>query len=538
MTIDLFYIVFRNPYIRKHIRNNALKGIEIRVDVNDLNSDSVYKHLALLSDHDKLMYNIHTLFSIKKKHNLHEYINHPHRHIISSLFINHYVIDETDYQLKEINFEFSSLGSHITKFEFYLDSNVRVGGQPPETITELCLKRTSSMENRRAFEILDNILSNLPSKLKKLDIPNNFNLGNKYNLPESLVDLNFLSRCSDLKSFNVPGNKVYKSVGASVISKEELNWLFSQTWISNISISGLPYPIGKNMIPPHTRALMVEYPGAEFDVNCLPPSLERLSARSLECTNNEPLSKLFQFSNLKNLYVYDMPKLVQGLLPISLEMLTLSLYNDLLEHSVLPPRLKILDLPRYDKDLGESVLPKSLTQLTLSKFYKRLRANVLPQGLKTLILYEFNNTIEPTALPTSLTSLVMYCFTGSFASITSPLSNLQYLAIHSLTNSISTLLGNIRKIEISFEEIVDQHSLQNITSIQHLILLFMQRSVPLSLPVGLLPPNIKHLSLINISINDANVIPYGCLYLEIKSRNLDTTLLPSSIKHIKYSKGI
>ncbi|KAF2075538.1 hypothetical protein CYY_003179 [Polysphondylium violaceum] len=508
-----FYLVWRNHYIRRLIRNIVCRDILVRVDKEYLEEN--HRYLSLFSNSDKLDYNIRIHFMGDASDYLD--INKSNRDVINELIIH------TDFDLNEIHD-----GVHTLKLESNgtLASGV---GQLPDSITNLTLSGyTEDQEDELSPPpIIQQILSNLPSKLQELRVSDEF-IQRTTALPQSLTDLYYGYKYDNLKWLVVPPNKVYKNCALDLDSIESFEWLVANKFISNVNVELSAVPLLKSrQLPSHVTKVYLE-PGIVEPNLLLPETVEYLLL-----SFGTPFSHI---THLKLLHIYgEYPiKLEKGVLPASLELLTLT-YDEPLEPGVLPNQLTTLNLSIFKHPLCINVLPASLTCLTLPSFNQPLNASVLPSKLKTLHLQTFKQPeFLSDSLPVSLTDLSLSAFKGSYKSC-QPLDNLKKLQIHSLVPSVAGLLTNVKKLDMWVNNKVDDTSGTCLyhTSIESL---YLNSKVKSTLYPNSFPPTLKYLSLSNVYIRSDNVIPSSCRYLKSRNSHIDPKCIPQSVKLIKSIK--
>jgi len=100
--------------------------------------------------------------------------------------------------------------------------------------------------------------------------------------------------------------------------------------------------------------------------------------------------------------------LVENLFPQSLTSLKIGRYNRVLEKEHLPINLKILNMDSYNQPLDPFVLPNSLKKLYMTAFEKQLQANSLPNGIEHISIIMYNGSLIH--LPSSIQSLDLYYY--------------------------------------------------------------------------------------------------------------------------------
>jgi len=263
-----------------------------------------------------------------------------------------------------------------------------------------------------------------------------------------------------------------------------------------------------------------------YDINAtvqLPGSLEVM----------QPIKRLSHLSHLSYLRLYSLvSQLEKGMLPSTLESLSIYSYDKLLLPDVLPNGLKDLGLYKYNQPLNVGVLPPSLITLKLNEFNQELEPFALPQSLKTVKLYKYSNVIVANVLPSSLTSLNLNDFDGSLEHAPQ-MNQLSKLSISVFDTWVTQMISNLKSIKIrSYDD--EQLDIRD-TSIQHLdlCLALAERA---SLVPNYIPKEIKTLKLEGIDIKSNDLIPTSCIELTTDIKDLDLDLIPSSTTHIYSNK--
>ncbi|KAF2078481.1 hypothetical protein CYY_000231 [Polysphondylium violaceum] len=490
---ESFYLIWRNQYIRKLIRNRVCQNLVINVNENYLIRN--HQYLSLFTNRDKLDYNIGIRFEGRDDDYLD--INSNNRDLINVV----------DFKKDTGNFNLDIILDCVQKLSFSTNSNtMRATGKLPPSITWLQLMKDDFYCIK---PLAQQILSNLPDNLQWLELGSHlqYNFTSPCIMPQSLTDIKSSSYFyyQNLKWFVVPPNKVYKSCVLYIDSMESFEWLLENKWICNVEIDPnvLIMLMGQYQLPSHVTKVNVNV-GIVRDISFLPQTLE-----SLEGIYGASFSHLTQLKVLK-IYDISVEKLEKGVLPPLLQEL-LIIYNYPLEIDVLPPHLTALCLPIYDCPLYTNVFPASLTSINLGSFKQPFHPFVLPNKLKSLSMQKFTQpTFPPNSLPLSLSDLALDRFKGSFDQC-QPLDNLQSLKICSLVPSLATLLTNVKKLDIEVagdnDDDLSGTCLAN-TSIKSLYLKFVfQRT----LYPNTFPPTVRYLTLINADLKSDDVIPSGCV---------------------------
>ncbi|KAF2076941.1 hypothetical protein CYY_001779 [Polysphondylium violaceum] len=512
--IESFYLIWRNLYIRSLIRNRVCKDVLLKVDKEYLEENRQY--LALLTNRDKQDHNI----SIHFRGDVSDYLD-----IKKS---NRDMINDADLKTQE-DFNFNEIHDGVRKLRLTIKCPTASGmGQLPDSMMDLTLISDFDKDGYPPAPIIKHLFSNLPCKLQRLSLYNNDGcIQSTCVLPQSLTDLSYEEGYSGLKWLVVPPNKVYKNCTLDLDSVKSYQWLLENKFICNVNIQPRVVPrLKSHQLPSHVTDVNLDY-GLVVPDLFLPHTVERLSFS----THGTPFSHI---TNLKLLHISGdyVIKLDKGVLPRSLESLCLC-YNQPLELDVLPQTLTSFHLYRYNQPLRPNVLPPSLTYLALISFDQPLDANVLPRKLKILTLLNFNQpTFFANSLPVSLTRLYLDAFKGSFDQC-QPLDNLNTLRIDSLVPSLSTLLANVKRLDLYVKTRISEPSgiacLFN-TSIESLHLSATEKS---TLYPNIFPPTIKYLSLNNVVIESDNVIPNNCRYLKSSDSDIDPKFIPQSARYLK-----
>ncbi|KAF2068397.1 hypothetical protein CYY_010278 [Polysphondylium violaceum] len=500
--ISSFYLIWRNQYIRRLIRNIVCQDVLIRVNNEYLCDNQQY--LSLFSNIDKVNHNIRISFLGKARDYLD--INNSNRDLINDAELS----IQSSFNFNEIHNGVHTLVLKLTNLK------AAVMGQLPDSITKLRIFAVNP-------PIVQHLISNLPCKLQELDLMFN-SIESRCVLPQSLTDLDYTGSYDSMKKLVVPPNKVYKNCGIVLDSNESFQCLLENKFISVINIGPGAIPMLKSHpLPSHVSYVYLNH-GHEPDL-LLPHTVENLFIYEY----GTPFSHISHLKDLEIDNEYPI-KLEKGVLPRSLETLSLY-YNQPLEPDVFPNQLKTLYLHEFNQPLCVNVLPSSLTDLYLSDFYQPLNTFVLPQKLKRLNLHGIKQ-LTPDSLPVSLTDITLFKFKASFDQC-QPLDNLKKLQIGSLFPSVGRLLTNVKKLDlfISNTTINDPSGtcLAN-TSIENLHLSVNLKS---TLYPNSFPPTIKYLSLANVVIESDNVIPSSCRYLKSKFNHIDTKYVPKSVRYIK-----
>ncbi|KAF2078486.1 hypothetical protein CYY_000236 [Polysphondylium violaceum] len=502
--MNTFYLIWRNHYIRKLIRNLQCQDLIIHVDDGYLNDN--HQYLSLFSSKDKLDYNI----SINYTDLLGNYISNQYRSLVNDVYFD--VDDDTfagHYDLDHF--------TDVHKLYLQVHSGITLHGTVPHSLVYLNLDSGDEYES----PIVEFILANLPSQLQTLVLSSEYYIARECVVPESLSDLDYCATSESLKWFVVPPNKQLNSCTLEVESIEALEWLEENKWVTKISISEYMGPLALDtnaMIPAHIRSIVMN-----GDVNIAPSSFP-LQLEQLTCFQTIP-SHLTHLKCLTLMY-YSI-KLDKNVLPPSLEYLDMS-YDLPLDAGVLP-NLTYLSLHGFDQNLETGVLPPSLTTLHLSIFNQPLKPYVLPNNLQELNMGEFNQESFPLhSLPDSLMYLYLDSFQGSFASC-QPLDHLKRLKLYAIDPSVSTILPNVKRLDLVLPSM--NYPTGTCLVNTRIESLFIKCQYTSSLYANSFPPTLKYLTLSNIDIKSSGVIPNACIYLKSFYTDLNPVFVPQSVNY-------
>ncbi|KAF2076807.1 hypothetical protein CYY_001884 [Polysphondylium violaceum] len=505
---DLFYLIWRNSFIQRIIRNINCRDLVISVNTQYLNDN--HRYLSLFTNQEKMNNNISIRFDEDSFQN---FINNQYKSIVNELDFcgEKYLLSES--------IDFNQIHDGVTSLSFRVKEGLTCIGKLPSSLTYLSIFDYDQTPS----PVVHDVLSNLPSNLKTLVINNYYWFSSDYVLPETLTELDIKSTYDILQRFLVTSNKVLQNCKLVVRTMEALQWLHQNKWINNIVFDDVDtLALTENQIPSHVTSITI-YKGTIKNMSVLPAMLE-----SLSCSFGTAFTHL---RHLKILHIAYYPIILRpNVLPPSLQEMNITYVASLLPDA-LPPHLTTLFLNRYNQPLCVGVLPNSLTELYLEGFNQPLNGFVLPNSLKVLYMQSFNQRILPQdSLPASLVELSIQSFRGTFEPSCQPLDNLQVLNIGSLDASLATLLKNVKRVKISANSITDATDgtcLYN-TSIEslHLVSLTNQSTLyPKSFP-----PTTKYLTLTNVDIQSASVIPDTCVYLK-SSQKIDPTFIPKSVNY-------
>jgi len=518
-TIDnYFYSIWRNNYTRRCIRNKVFQDKNIKLDLEYLNNN--HKYLSVLSDIDKIDNNISSSIVIVngKSNDLIQLSNNRYRHLVNRINTNQ---EELDCDL---------LHEGLVTLRVVSDRLTTFRGNIPQSLLYLDLLELQHSSN------VDQLLLNLPSTLKELELPYGYRIktNKKIVLPQSLEVFKYDAKCSEIKKFVVPPNRIYKYLSVRAENLSELHWLYSQCWIINLEIKlGSEDPIPP--VPSHIKRLVINTYSTTIGEDMIPKDLKTLIIQNDAYI---PINFLRDMPFLKYLDLQKLDiKLEKGILPPTLTYLGLQDYNHPIEVNVLPEGLKELDLDNFDQELQVGVLPQSLMNLRLDEYQQRLKPFVLPNRLEYLRMSVFHGLLERNALPTSLFALELidYRLIEAFENV-DQLNNLTYLEVDQLTPSLVRVISKCKDLEILFESVDIEFDLRD-TQIEHLVLKFqIYGDDELTMDPSFIPSNIKSLRLHNCQINSNNVVPKSCLNLLSDQEDLDTSLIPKTTKYQKIQK--
>ncbi|KAF2075466.1 hypothetical protein CYY_003247 [Polysphondylium violaceum] len=548
MKSDLFYLVWRNVYIRSVIRNLVGQNTVYKIKgVEYLNSN--HQYLSVLSYKDKLDHNISFRLKIDSLDEYNQYIANAHRHVINDLVLGDKVSGSrnADDSAQQHGLDLGLIvGDHVQRLEIYVEEEMGASGSRlPDSVTDLSIKSAYALTHSG---FVDQVLVQLPANLKRLSLPLNYQIRapQPIIIPSSVTDLDYISSFESIKNLVIPLDREYENTVVNINSSEGLEWVRNQKWVRNIS-TRLGAPIQQVQIPPHIHQLNIKNQYNDNSFDDLPATLVTLVSHYLR------LSKGLLPPTLKNLRVnYSHGQLSTDTLPASLETLDMFSYNEPILS--LPPSLTKLCLTNYNKQLSLGSLSNSLTYINLDDYNQPLNPGVLPRGLKTLCMTEFRGALKPGSLPTeSLTHLTLHTFHGSFAQV-GPLNNLIQLHVQNINHSITTILANVTSIDLSFHNVAGEDhnqvnnndnpdkitldakvpplNLQN-TKIKTLCLTNHGRRIWLK--TRFLPLGLQRLKTYGLKIDENTIFPPSCEYLEHDIKDLNHSVLSKSIRHIKYN---
>jgi len=450
----IFYLVWRNCYIRAQIRNKVCQDLVIKINNLKELQDNV-QFLSLFTDRDKIDNNIYIRLKIKNNDQLNQYIGNSG--------------------------------------EFKLVNDLE-----------------SSFYSPFSNAVLENMLLNhLPTSLRKLTLPEYYHIKTttRIELPATLEDLDCKAwSISSLKKLIVPQNRDYKGCQAYVNSMDDLKWVQNQQWISNLYMDHTAtLNLTPGMIPSQIKELYFYHNGTVEDQNIFPRNLTKLVYSSTVPINRIVVPQQLIYLDLNNFN----QQLDKYMLPSTLETLIMDDYNSPLLTDVLPSLLKQLYIPMFNQELKVGVLPQSLKDLSLQSFKQEFKPFVLPSNLTKLCLDTFTGDIIANTLPRSLTSLDFISFGGSLEHAPQ-MNHLSVLKIRRLDQSVATMISNTNKIKISTISIDQDFNIQQ-SSIQHLELTKISSPIPLT--SNLVPNQIKTLKLCGIKIQSQGLIPTTCTKL-------------------------
>jgi len=513
-TIDnYFYLIWRNKYTRRCIRNIVLENRDIKLDIEYLNNN--YKYLSLLSDKDKIEYNIFIRLEIGFK-NFKLYSKNSYKHLINSIHIR-------KHREKERNSDLFHEG--LVKVKIDSHNLITFRDNLPQSLMYLDLSLFECPSG------VDRLILHLPSNLKVLELPPYYLIQTKEKiiLPPSLEVLKYETKCSELKKLVVPPSRVYRDVKVFVCEPNDLQWLHSQYWLRDVYVNILFHH--SVSVPSHIKRLSIHfYEKIMGKDHPIPKDLESLKIVN---TIGFPINFLSDMPYLKDLHIDWDIKFEKGIMPPTLESLIIYRHNHPIEHGVLPPGLTELHISQYNQELQVGVLPLSLKKLILNEYNQHLKPFVLPNRLEYLSMKSFKGSLEHNVLPTSLTRLELphFLFQESFKRV-DQLNNLRYLFIYTLRASLARVISNCKSIELKFQRVETDFNLRD-AQIEQLTLIYHQSIKPITLEPSFIPSKIKSLTIDSCLIESNDVVPRSCLYLYSRKIHLNTSLIPSTTKYVQ-----
>jgi len=493
----LFYSLLRNCYIRGCIGNIVCKDTFIQL--NNVQELLDHQYLSMFSVHNKLNNNINISLNISNRDQFNQYIGCKYKDIINCI---RFIVQQQqeDYQL-DLNIP---EGVHIVSY--YVNRNTSISGDTlPQSLTELKVytDEGGNFINTR----LDDVLCNLPSSLRRLSLPGNYIVSKQIVLPSTLEYFEYTAHIKCLKMIQVPLNKTFTSCQVIPESLDDVMWIHSQPWISQLVIRESVLQdnvITRGIIPSHIKDLRIFMDDTDivFEEDSLPQGLTTLFCISMPTTT----------------------------LPQQLTILSIDQLDDQLQKDILPPTLTTLIISDYNcyKPLLPGVLPKGLQKLSLKWYNDVIDDEVLPSSLMYLSLPDFCFRIKPYSLPSSLTYLDLQRYSFYFDS--QYLNRLSTLKVDHLHPCIASAINGTNNITISCTKFDPDINLQQIT-IQHLKL-YLNSPDRLSLKPQYIPNGIKSLSLSGFNIESSGLIPNSCLSLKTDIKDININLIPSKTKHI------
>jgi len=479
---SLFYLLWRDVYVRSIIRNTVCQNTRIIVEsLYELEYDK--KYISLLSPRE---YNIDISLIIKNKYQFQQFINSNNREYINSLKLYYCRDEESDI----VQFVLQLLPTTIHHIQFSILYKI--------ADKELILPST--------LIHFDHFMS--IKKLKRL-------LGGSSNSNSNTC--NKVHHCID---YRVPLKDI----------DDDLKWINEQPGITDIKMPAIDdVRITKGMIPSHIKKLRLPDNYQLVDHDALPKGLEYLSC-------HRKFVRQFSLttfpSSLKTLYIDGKFKLEKSLLPPTLSRLEITETDKRpIERGVLPAGLTSLFISNLFHEIEVGVLPSTLKQLEIYRYYKQpLKPYILPDQLTDLTMHRFTEPLLEHMLPSSLTKLYIPFYNHSFANVGPlKLNNLKYLDIYTLEPSLLNIIENVQKIQISFRYYNQDINFQQ-TGIKDLHLINLSEQFQPLIPT-LIPSQVKILKLNGLKFNSINFIPSSCIYLENDIENFDINLLHSTIKY-------
>ncbi|KAF2078488.1 hypothetical protein CYY_000238 [Polysphondylium violaceum] len=484
---------------------------DLVINVDDQYLKDNHQYLSAFTNTDKLNHRIFIHYTDSKE----TYLTNPFRYLVNDVYLFLGDIDQDEHQVCKHNLD-QFVHAQVHKLDLGLNVEF-LTGQLPESLTYL------NLSTYKSPPFVQEIMSNLPFNLKKLVLTSgDYNFAsNSVPLPESVTDLEYYGTLENLKSFVVPPNKVFKNCELQLDSVEALEWLQENQWVNNVSIDSPKVLIGLT-IPSHVKTM--NFYG---DISAEVESSFPLMLESFTCYDSVLLCPAL-FTNLRSLtsWIFE-AKLERNFLPQSLEHLDIH-YTFPLEAGVLP-NLTSLVLNLFNHPLDIGVLPSSLTSLKLPQFMQSLKPYALPNKLEQLQMYFINQpTIACYSLPDSLTLLKLNNFKGSFE-LCQPLNHLKILHLNTIYPSVSTLLPNIKRLDLILEN-TDELSGTCLVNTCIESLSINCKSVSF-LYANSLPSTLKYLTLSNIYIQSNDVIPESCIYLKAYWIDINPEFIPQSVNY-------
>ncbi|KAF2073445.1 hypothetical protein CYY_005230 [Polysphondylium violaceum] len=291
MDTDLFYLVWRNHFLRKRIRNLIVGNREIKVALSYLNAN--HQYLSLL---DTGHHNIQIKYSIQQKQAFDDYLENPHRHLITQIDFLSFdltkAITSTDNQqqlpetlkvitfsiIDDIIFNFDHIPRSVEKLELFFCRKVSYLGQIPENIKHLKIDMIDSNKPSENLSLEDLFLEQLVN-YKKLEFLKLYglSLSRPLIIPPWLKDLN-LAKMNNIDQYLVisdPSTTRVKFI-KEIESKEQLEAInTSQPWCHSLLLSGLPFKLSPGLIPAHITNIDVNG-NLSLEKGCLPEGLKNL----------------------------------------------------------------------------------------------------------------------------------------------------------------------------------------------------------------------------------------------------------------------
>jgi len=195
----LFFLLWRNCYLRAHIRNRLCQNLVINF-YSLIELQENYQYLSLFTDKDKLENTIYICLNIKSLREYNQFCNCNYRDIVNDLVLDSGDIhhDKENQDLEEWDLDVIPIG--ITRLHCYFANNLKHRGILPQSITDLMVDNyIGNNSYNSGSKVLDSILSNLPSSLQKLSIPFQYNINaTGVVLPNTLHDLDYTTNSISL----------------------------------------------------------------------------------------------------------------------------------------------------------------------------------------------------------------------------------------------------------------------------------------------------------------------------------------------------
>lgn len=229
MIDTLFYLIWRDRYLRKHIRNQRFRNKRINLSTSIFSNDGNSQHQYLstiFTNSDKLIYNIDLHLDILD-YNIELYKNNRYKELFNSLYCGNGI-------------DFSVLPQQgIHKISFIIDYGFKVDKLVlPDSLVELAFYYSGSISLGLFKQHVDSFIYNLSTtNIKKLLIPSEYKFTKQCILPDTLEQFDYYSSRDSLDYLVVavtPSNKVFNNCSMIVESIHDLEWVRYKTWIPNL----------------------------------------------------------------------------------------------------------------------------------------------------------------------------------------------------------------------------------------------------------------------------------------------------------------